>query len=228
LLYVRKLLDMSRISVLKFVSGNNFKEYCTLISGILTDSENLIIRSENMYSQDWESKSSLFYCISFLAYCVTILWYISSLIVVLFCGGLVVVRTSWKMPYSACLLSRKVAIETVRNFARFENSAVPIDWIESINRHSESIGINQSIELKTPPNWKLRVGFVSLPGARVDCFMIRGYSIGKRLRTPGLDKELFKIKWLQTTYNVKWTFTQKQIPTQNEKFNLFSSNKVSV
>jgi len=27
---------------------------------------------------------------------------------------------------------------------------------------------------------------------------------------------------------VKWTFTQKQIPTQNEKFNLFSSNKVSV
>ena len=209
MLYVRKLLDMSRISVLKFVSGNNFKEYCTLISGILTDSENLIIRSENMYSQDWESKSSLFYCISFLAYCVTILWYISSLIVVLFCGGLVVVRTSWKMPYSACLLSRKVAIETVRNFARFENSAVPI-------------------ELKTPPNWKLRVGFVSLPGTRVDCFMIRGYSIGKRLRTPGLDKELFKIKWLQTTYNVKWTFTQKQIPTQNEKFNLFSSNKVSV
>jgi len=28
-----------------------------------------------------------------------------------------VVRTYWKTPYSACLLSRKVTIETVRNFA---------------------------------------------------------------------------------------------------------------
>jgi len=27
-----------------------------------------------------------------------------------------------------------------------------------------------------------------------------------------VDKEQFKIKWLQTIHNVKWTFTQKQIP----------------
>jgi len=32
------------------------------------------------------------------------------------CGGLVVVRTYWKMPHSACLLPRDGAIETVRNF----------------------------------------------------------------------------------------------------------------
>jgi len=34
------------------------------------------------------------------------------------------------------------------------------------------------------------------------------------------------MKRLQTICNVKWTFTQKQIPRQNEKFNLFSENKV--
>jgi len=33
---------------------------------------------------------------------------------------------------------------------------------------------------------------------------------------------------LQTIYNVKWTFTQKQIPRQNEKCNLLSANKESV
>ena len=104
------------------------------------------------------------------------------------------------MPYSACLLPRKVAIEIAGNFARIENSA----------------------------DWKLRVDFVGLLGVRVEFFMTRGYSVGKTLRTPGLDKEQLKIKWLQTTYNVKLTFTQKQIPTQNEKFNLFSSNKVSI
>jgi len=35
----------------------------------------------------------------------------------LFCVGLVVGRTYGKMPNSACLLLRKVAIERVRNFA---------------------------------------------------------------------------------------------------------------
>jgi len=35
-----------------------------------------------------------------------------------------------------------------------------------------------------------------------------------------LDKEQFKIKWLQTIYNAKCTFTQKPIPRQNEKCNL--------
>jgi len=32
----------------------------------------------------------------------------------------------------------------------------------------------------------------------------------------------------QTIYNVKLTFTQKQIPRQNEKFNLLSAKKVLV
>jgi len=53
-----------------------------------------------------------FYIVSLLAYYV-----IKSVVVILFCGGLGVVRTYWKMPYSACLLSRKVTIKTVRNFA---------------------------------------------------------------------------------------------------------------
>jgi len=35
-----------------------------------------------------------------------------------------------------------------------------------------------------------------------------------------LDKEQFEIKWLQTIYNAKCTFTQKPIPRQNEKCNL--------
>ena len=30
-------------------------------------------------------------------------------------------------------------------------------------------------------------------------------------------KNKFKIKCLQTIYNVKWTFTQKKIPRQNDK-----------
>ena len=41
------------------------------------------------------------------------------------------------------------------------------------------------------------------------------------------DKEQFKTKWRQTIYNVKYTFTQKQILRQNKKFNLLSANKVS-
>ena len=36
-----------------------------------------------------------------------------------------------------------------------------------------------------------------------------------------VDKEQFKINWLQTVYNAKLTFTQKQIPRQNEEFNLY-------
>jgi len=43
-----------------------------------------------------------------------------------------------------------------------------------------------------------------------------------------VDKQQFKTKWLQTIYNVKCTFMQKQIPRQNEKFTLVSMNKVSV
>jgi len=35
----------------------------------------------------------------------------------LFWGGLVVVRKYGKMPYSACLLSQKVVVETVRILA---------------------------------------------------------------------------------------------------------------
>jgi len=31
----------------------------------------------------------------------------------------------------------------------------------------------------------------------------------------------FKIKWLQTIYNVKLTFTQKQIPRQNKNVTCF-------
>jgi len=43
----------------------------------------------------------------------------------LFCGELEVVRTYCKMPYSACLLSRKVAVETVRNFASADMVTLP-------------------------------------------------------------------------------------------------------
>jgi len=43
-----------------------------------------------------------------------------------------------------------------------------------------------------------------------------------------LDKEQLIIKWFQTIYSVKWTFTHEQIPRQNEKFDLLSANKVSV
>jgi len=38
-------------------------------------------------------------------------------------------------------------------------------------------------------------------------------------------KEQCKITCYQTIYNVKWSFTQKQIPRQNEEFNLLSANK---
>jgi len=37
-----------------------------------------------------------------------------------------------------------------------------------------------------------------------------------------VDKEQVKIKWLQKFSYAKWTFMQKQIPRQNEKFNLVS------
>jgi len=36
-----------------------------------------------------------------------------------------------------------------------------------------------------------------------------------------VDKEQFKIKWLQTIHNVKWTFTQKQIPEKIENETCF-------
>jgi len=48
------------------------------------------------------------------------------------------------------------------------------------------------------------------------------------LSTTCVNKEQFKIEWLQTIYSVNHTFTQKQIPRQNEKFNFFSANNVSV
>jgi len=51
---------------------------------------------------------------------------------------------------------------------------------------------------------------------------------GARQQFECVDKEQFKTKWLQTIYNVKCTFTQKQIPRQTEKFTLVSTNKVSV
>jgi len=40
-----------------------------------------------------------------------------------------------------------------------------------------------------------------------------------------VDKGQCKIQWLQTIYNEKWTSTQKQIPRENEKFDLLSANK---
>ena len=43
-----------------------------------------------------------------------------------------------------------------------------------------------------------------------------------------VDREHFKIKWPQAIYNAKWTFTQKQITKQNEKFDLLSTINVSV
>ena len=43
-----------------------------------------------------------------------------------------------------------------------------------------------------------------------------------------VENEHFKTKWLQTIYSAECTFTQKQIPRQNEKFTLVSTNKVSV
>jgi len=66
--------------VLKFAPGNNLRV-----------SADLVIRSSEKY--DWERKNMLFYILSLVTYCVTILRYFSSVIVMLFCGGLVVVRT---------------------------------------------------------------------------------------------------------------------------------------
>jgi len=43
-----------------------------------------------------------------------------------------------------------------------------------------------------------------------------------------VDKQEYKIKWLQKIYDMKLTSTQKQIPRQNEKFDLFSANEDSV
>jgi len=91
---------MSRISVLNFVSGNNFEEYCTLIPGISTCSEDLVTRSSYSYIQ-WglgKKKHAFLYCIVYmLCATVTILWYFSSVIVLLCCDGLVVARTYWKV-----------------------------------------------------------------------------------------------------------------------------------
>jgi len=42
------------------------------------------------------------------------------------------------------------------------------------------------------------------------------------------DEEQFKIKLFQTICNLKWTFTQKQIPKQKLKFNLLLENEFSV
>jgi len=81
---------------------------------ISTSSENLIIRCSETYgySQGWERKN-----IPFLYFIACSLLCNNSVIVILFCSGLIRVRTYWKMPYNACLLSRKAAIDTVRNFA---------------------------------------------------------------------------------------------------------------
>jgi len=48
------------------------------------------------------------------------------------------------------------------------------------------------------------------------------YAKGRLQQMKCVDKEQFKIKWLQTFYNVKWTFTENQIPRQNENFSLLS------
>jgi len=74
-------------------------------------------------------------------------------IVMLFYGEYKVVRTYWKMLYSACLLSRKVTIKTVRNFAftdtvtlshvlsnsQFFNKPVASMWLEAWNRENYTI-----------------------------------------------------------------------------------------
>jgi len=39
---------------------------------------------------------------------------------------------------------------------------------------------------------------------------------------------VLRIKWLQTNYSVKRTFTRKQIPKQYAKLNLLSAIKVSI
>ena len=83
--------------------------------------------------------------------------------------------------------------------------------------------------------WELSTGLMCRPGVGnlyyhglhelriITKILMRAISnvhAGRRFPTPGLDKEQFKIKWLQTIYNMKWTSTQKQIHIQNEKFNL--------
>ena len=111
--------DMRRISVLNFVSGNSFEEYCTLIPGISTGSEDLVTRSSDSYYQ-WGSgkkKHAILYCIVFrLCSTVTILWYFSSVVMMLFSDGLVVASTYWKV---------------VKNFS--------IQWLHNLVLYSFSI-----------------------------------------------------------------------------------------
>jgi len=82
-------------------------------------------------------------------------------IVMLFCGGLVVARAYWKMPYSACLLPRKVAFETVTIFtsadmvtlsyvssnSQFFNNPVASMWLVAWNRENYTI---HSISVEWP------------------------------------------------------------------------------
>jgi len=47
--------------------------------------------------------------------------------------------------------------------------------------------------------------------AKIMCKCVKG---GASLQC--VNTEQFKVKWLQTIYHVKWSFTKKQIPRQNE------------
>jgi len=109
--YVQNFLDMSGILALTSVSGNNFFK-CFNVWNF----DSWLIMNKKLNVQDWVRKTCLFCILSFVAYCVTILWYFY-VVVTVFCSGLVVVSTYWKLPHRACLLSWNVAIETVRTFA---------------------------------------------------------------------------------------------------------------
>jgi len=67
--YVRNFPVMYRISLLNFVSGNNFEEYCTLtpafqkVQRILSQDPLIVI-----FSEDWERKNMLFCIVSFLGF----------------------------------------------------------------------------------------------------------------------------------------------------------------
>jgi len=65
-----------------------------------------------------ETKHTFLCCIAFSLLCnnSVVYFFCDGLILMLFCRGLDVVGKYCKMPYSACLLSRKAAIKTVRNF----------------------------------------------------------------------------------------------------------------
>jgi len=93
--YVRNFPDMSRISLLKFVSGNNFKGYSSVRNFDRFRGSYHQVLWKMCIIRSGREKHAFSYCIALSRLCSNSVTF-SSVIVVLFCGGLGVVRTYWK------------------------------------------------------------------------------------------------------------------------------------